>query len=80
MTGLQIVPVNPSGPALNPVSSDGKGLTVSGGQFQFNWQTKGLAAGSYQIQLSLADGTTQTKAIQLRIADSITSRSPVRIV
>jgi hypothetical protein len=66
VTELQIVPVNPVGAAFSPVSTDGKGLTFSGGQFQFNWQTKGLAAGSYQIQLSLADGTTQTKTIQLK--------------
>ena len=28
VTGLQIVPVNPSGAAFNPVSTDGKGLTL----------------------------------------------------
>src|SRR5262249_5160732 len=34
-------------------------------QFTFNWQTKGLAAAYYQIQLGLNDGTLQTKIIQL---------------
>jgi hypothetical protein len=42
-----------------------QGLQYTGGQYQFNWQTKGLTAGSYQIVLKLADGTTQTKTIQL---------------
>jgi hypothetical protein len=35
-----------------------------------NWQTKSLAAGSYQIVLTLADGTTQTKTIQLTASGS----------
>jgi hypothetical protein len=34
-------------------------------QFIANWQTKGLAAGTYTVTLALADGTTQTKVIQL---------------
>jgi hypothetical protein len=66
VTGLQIVPLNPNGAAFNPVSTDGKGLNVNGGQYLFNWKTTGLAAGSYQIVLNLADGTTQTKTIQLK--------------
>jgi uncharacterized delta-60 repeat protein len=65
VTSLKIVPLNPTGAAFNPVSTDGKGLTVSGGQFLFNWQTKGLSAGTYAVTLSLADGTTQTKTVTL---------------
>jgi hypothetical protein len=34
-------------------------------QFVANWQTKGLSAGTYTFVLSLADGTTYTKTIQL---------------
>ncbi len=34
-------------------------------QFVANWQTKGLPAGIYTVQLFLADGTTQTKTLQL---------------
>ncbi len=34
-------------------------------QFVANWQTKGLPAGSYTVQLKLADGATQTKTVQL---------------
>lgn len=56
---------NPVG-APFPVASPGnQGLQYTGGHYQFNWQTKGLAAGSYEIILTLADGTTQTKTIQL---------------
>jgi hypothetical protein len=67
VTSLQVAPVvnGVAGTPFTPSSSDGKGLQVNGGQYQFNWQTKGLAAGTYQIQLKLADGTTQTKTIQL---------------
>jgi hypothetical protein len=56
---------NPVGAPFNPALTDGTGLSNSGGQYLFNWQTKGLAAGSYQIVLTLTDGTTQTKTIQL---------------
>src|SRR5262249_47264168 len=31
----------------------------------FNWQTKGVPAGTYEILLTLADGTTHTITIQL---------------
>jgi CSLREA domain-containing protein len=34
-------------------------------QFIYNWQTKGLTAGTYTVTLALADGTTQTKAVTL---------------
>jgi hypothetical protein len=52
-------------------------LTVPGGtlnalrydsaanQFIANWQTKGLAAGTYTVTLVLADGTTYTKPVTL---------------
>jgi hypothetical protein len=54
-----------NGAPITPVSTNNQGLQYTGGQYQFNWQTKGLAAGTYQIVLKLADGTTQTKTIQL---------------
>jgi hypothetical protein len=67
VTSLQVAPVvnGVAGTPFTPASSDGKGLQYTGGQYSFNWQTKGLAAGSYQIQLTLADGTLYTKTIQL---------------
>jgi uncharacterized delta-60 repeat protein len=34
-------------------------------QFVANWQTKGLAAGTYTVTLVLADGTTYTKSVTL---------------
>ncbi len=50
-------------------------LTKSGGpalrydptahQFVANWQTKGLSAGAYTVELVLADGTTTSQTVQL---------------
>jgi hypothetical protein len=34
-------------------------------QFIANWQTKGLAAGTYTVTLALADGTTYTESVTL---------------
>src|SRR5262249_48902932 len=34
-------------------------------QFVYNWQTKGLAAGTYTVNLVLADGKTYSKVVQL---------------
>ncbi|MFL5244940.1 MAG: PxKF domain-containing protein [Gemmataceae bacterium] len=56
---------NPVGSPFNPTPSGNTGLRNDGGQFIFNWQTKSLAAGSYQILLTLTDGTLRTKVIQL---------------
>jgi hypothetical protein len=72
VTSLQIVPIvnGVPGSPFNPASTNNQGLQYSGGQYLFNWQTKGLAAGSYQIMLKLADGTTQTKTIQLTAGGS----------
>jgi hypothetical protein len=66
---LLVAPVNSDGSLATPIvpaSTDEKNLTYSGGQYLFNWKTTGLTAGSYQVQLSLADGTTQIKTIQLK--------------
>jgi hypothetical protein len=41
------------------------GVSVNGKTYTFTWQTKGLAAGSYTISLTLADGTTHTITVQL---------------
>jgi hypothetical protein len=37
----------------------------SANQFVANWQTKGLPAGNYSVTLMLADGTVQTKTVQI---------------
>jgi hypothetical protein len=74
VTSLQIQALdangNPVGAPFNPTAAGSTGLNNSGGQYIFNWQTKGLAAGSYQIVLMLADGTTHTKTIQLTTSGS----------
>jgi hypothetical protein len=38
---------------------------ASAHQFVYNWQTKGLAAGTYTVNLVLADGKTYSKVVQL---------------
>jgi virginiamycin B lyase len=74
VTSLQIQALdangNPVNAPFNPTSTNNQGLQNTGGQYLFNWQTKGLAAGSYQIVLKLADGTTQTKRISLTAGGS----------
>jgi hypothetical protein len=72
VSSLQIAPIvnGVPGSPFSPASTNNQGLQYSGGQYQFNWQTKGLAAGSYQIVLKLADGTTQTKTVQLTAGGS----------
>jgi hypothetical protein len=72
--GLWVQPLsasgNPVGQPIPATAAGGTGWSSSGGQYLFNWQTKGLAAGSYQLQLRLADGTTQTKTVQLTTSGS----------
>ncbi len=46
------------------------GLSVNGSTYSYNWQTKGLPAGQYTISVTLADGTAQTKTIQLTAGGS----------
>jgi hypothetical protein len=68
VSSLQVAPVNTDGSLgtlFTPASSGNGGLTVSNSTYSFNWATKGLAAGSYAIVLTLADGTVQTKVITL---------------
>jgi hypothetical protein len=68
VTSLQVAPVNPDnslGTPFNPTPTPGTSLRNDGSQYIFNWQTKGLAAGTYEILLTLADGTLHTKVLQL---------------
>jgi hypothetical protein len=41
-------------------------FTFLNGQFQVNWQTKGLTAGCYSLLLTLDDGTTRSTIVQLK--------------
>jgi hypothetical protein len=68
ITSLKVAPVLSGGglgTPFSPASSGNTGLHNDGSQYIFNWQTKGLAAGSYEILLTLADGTVRTKVVQL---------------
>jgi hypothetical protein len=75
VASLQVAPVNADGSLgtpFNPTGSGGTGLRYdsTANQFVFNWATKGLAAGSYAIVVTLADGTQQVKRLQLTAAGS----------
>ncbi len=68
VTSLQVAPVNPDNslePAFNPTPVGGTSLRNDGSQYIFNWQTKGITAGTYEILLTLSDGTLHTKVLQL---------------
>jgi hypothetical protein len=56
---------NAIGAPFSPPPTGGTRLRNDGGQYIFNWQTKGLHAGSYELLLSLNDGTTSIKKLQL---------------
>jgi hypothetical protein len=70
ITSLQIATVNANGSLgtpFNPTAAGGTSLTydTTAKQYVFNWQTKGLAAGNYEILLSLNDGSIQSLALTL---------------
>jgi hypothetical protein len=69
VTSLQVQSVDSAGNALGapftPASSTGLTYDPAAQLFAFNWQTKGLGAGYYEILLALNDGTVQTMIIQL---------------
>jgi hypothetical protein len=68
VTSLQVAPVNSDnslGTPFNPTPAGGTSLRNDGSQYIFNWQTKGLAAGTYEILLTLSDGTLHIKVLQL---------------
>jgi hypothetical protein len=67
VASLQVAPVvnGVAGTPFTPASTNNLGLESVGGQYLFTWQTKGLSAGTYEILLTLADGTTHTKTIPL---------------
>jgi hypothetical protein len=39
---------------------------ATSGQYIYNWGTKGLSAGTYQLRIDLGDGTTNTVQVSLR--------------
>jgi hypothetical protein len=67
VTSLQVAPVvnGVAGTPFTPASTNNQGLQCVGSQYLYNWQTKGLSAATYEILLTLADGTTHTRTIQL---------------
>jgi hypothetical protein len=53
------------GTPFNAAASGGTGLNSDGKQYAFNWDTKSVAVGTYQIILTLSDGSVQTKTLQI---------------
>jgi hypothetical protein len=55
-------------PPFDPGSSGNTGLRydTSANQYIFNWQTKGLVAGCYNVVLRLNDNTTHSTRVQLK--------------
>jgi hypothetical protein len=53
------------GAPFTPASLLNKGLFWDSTNDHFNWVTKGLAAGTYELILTLADGTVNTTTVQL---------------
>ena len=39
---------------------------ATSGQYLFNWGTKGLTSGTYQLQIDLGDEVSRTVSVQLR--------------
>jgi hypothetical protein len=66
---------NPVGSGFTLSSSGNSELHNDGTQYIFNWQTKGLAAGSYAILLTLNDGTVKTQVVNLSAASMAASRA-----
>jgi hypothetical protein len=56
--------VNESDPVETPTS--GNQFLYSGSHYQFNWSTKGLATGTYELRIDLGDGLVRTVCIALR--------------
>jgi hypothetical protein len=68
ITSLQVAPVLSGGglgTPFNPTPTANTSLRNDGSQYIFNWDTKGVAVGTYEILLTLADGTLQTKILQI---------------
>src|SRR5262249_14502690 len=53
------------GTPFSPTPTGGTSLRNDGSQYIFNWDTKNVTVGAYQILLTLADGTVQIKTIQI---------------
>jgi hypothetical protein len=47
-------------------ATTGNLFRYSSGQYSFNWNTKGLTAGVYQLQINLGDGVTRSVTVGLK--------------
>src|SRR5207248_7679567 len=69
VVGIQIQQVDAGGEWLGdpftPASSNNKGLFVGDSGYQFNWNTKGLSAGYYEILIEFDGGLGVPLDVQL---------------
>jgi hypothetical protein len=67
---LERLSTTPSGTdveeTVDGTSTNGKGFALNGKHYAFNLSTKSLAAGSWNVKLTLGDGTVRRTAITLR--------------
>jgi hypothetical protein len=47
-------------------ATSGNVFRYEGGQYVFNWGTKNLTAGTYQLRIDMGDGVTRTSSVSLR--------------
>jgi hypothetical protein len=57
---------DPDGAVVDAGDAGYSGLRIAGSQFIFNWQTKGLPAGCYNLMLKLDDTSTHSVLVTLR--------------
>jgi hypothetical protein len=58
--------VNKTGSTSKPTSGNLFRYDPTTGQYVYNWGTKGLSSGTYQLQIDLGDGVSRTVSVQLR--------------
>ena len=82
MTSLQVAPLNTDGTIgtpFNPTPNSNVALHNDGGQYVFNWQTKGLNAGLMRSLLTLSDGSLpKTKIVELSARAVRLGSRPIR--
>src|SRR5262249_3649736 len=55
-----------NGAGSTSAATSGNQFRYTGGQYLYNWNTKGLATGTYQLQIDLGDGVVRTVNVELK--------------
>jgi len=59
-------PVNEADASGNATAGNRFQYDTTSGQYKFNWSTKGMAAGKYQLTIDLGDGVTRAVVVYLK--------------